>query len=255
MKLKAQDKPGNIPDGQESDFSNTAGLGIAVTISFLLVVIYSMVTSSNRTKKIGSAVLSKGKKYFTISQAVYYSSKPVTFITLIIFAILGMYMFYRKNFFELEFLRIFILIIYVAIPFVFMAFTYIGPDQLLHYPIAGSIFFGGTLTWLAVYLLYDKYFIDDKELENFKSVVYTMAILLFFLILILIFNLFTIYNNRLPKNKKTKIPKQIIWFSNDLLAIGEYVHLGLYAYMLYKLSTYVALPKLDELNGSNEPPI
>ena len=68
-----------------------------------------------------------------------------------------------------------------------------------------------------------------------------MAILLFFVGFILIFNYYEIYNNRLPKNKRVKIPKPVSWFANDVLAIGEYIHLGLYAFMLYRLSTLVAL--------------
>ena len=143
-----------------------------------------------------------------------------------------------------------------------MSFTYIGPDRLLHYVIALSIFLGGTLTWLCVYLLYNKYFIDGKDpsiqavkdMEDIKSIILTMAILLFFVGFILIFNYYEIYNNRLPKNKRVKIPKPVSWFANDVLAIGEYIHLGLYAFMLYRLSTLVALPKLNEVNNSKEPP-
>jgi hypothetical protein len=255
-----QDIPGEIPGeipgvDKDENYSNTAGLGIAITISFLLIIIYSVVTASSTTKKIGSAVLSSGKKHFTVSQAVYYSAKPVTFITLIFFTALGMYMLYRKNFFESEILRIFVVLVYAALPIFFMAFTYIGPDQLLHYPMALTIFIGGTLTWLAVYMIYDKYFIDDQTLEELKRVVITMAIILFLLAILIIFNLYTVWNNRQPKNKRTKIPPPIVWFFNDLLAIGEYIHLSLYALLLYKLSTFKALPKLDELNKSNEPPI
>ena len=97
-----QDIPGDIPGNDledDSDFSNTYGLGIAVTLLFLLVVLYSLITSASKTNKIGSAVLSKGKRYFTISQAVYYSSKPITFLTLIGFTALGLYMLYRKKLF------------------------------------------------------------------------------------------------------------------------------------------------------------
>ena len=38
-----QDIPGDIPDLEDdSDFSNTYGLGIAVTLLFLLAVLYSL---------------------------------------------------------------------------------------------------------------------------------------------------------------------------------------------------------------------
>lgn len=249
MELKPQYKnqeiPGYIPgDISEEDYSNTAGLGIAVTLSFIIIILYSVFTSHKATGKIGSAVLSKGKKYMTISQASYYSSKPITFLTTMLFACLGTYMLYRKNFFELEVERVIVIAFFILSPIVFMLFTFVGPNNILHFPLAGFVFIGGTITCYAIYSLYDKYFIDDQTLNNFKSLIIAMIIDMTIILLIIIFNLFILLNIRKPKKEQVKVPKQIIWFFDDLLAFGEYIHISIYIVILYIFSGFVALPSL-----------
>jgi len=229
-----------IKSEAESDSSNTAGLGLAVTLSYFIIVFYSLFTSIQKTCskrcKIGSALLSKGTKSFTVSQAMFYSEKGVTFLSAILFGVLGTNMLVRKNFAQPEFKRIFCFNLFVMFPIIAIIFTFIGPNNPWHYPFVTMIFIGGTVTQLFILNLYEKYFENEPILDTYKSLVYTMFFFVFILILSLIGSFI------LSKNAKSKNIKTLSWLFDDILASSEYIHLILYGILIYIFSTFAALP-------------
>jgi hypothetical protein len=247
MKLKlkySQDIP-NV-DENEKDKNNTAGLGIAITIAFLVNLIYSLVVSISKDK-MGSAVLTNGKKSLTISQAIFYSNKGVAFFSGLLFGALTLYMLYRKNFFEIEFNRLFVIVVLFSIPIFFIVFTFVGPNNFYHFPLAAVVFSSATIIWYFIKLLYEKYFIDENnDLNNFVSFVYLILGSEIFLLIVIFINFYLRYR------KGKKVPNIITYLFDDLLALGEYIHLFLFCVLLYYFSTFVALPTLDPPNSSND---
>jgi len=240
LTLKRSYKSYGIPVSSGSDkvdYSNTAGLGIAVVISYLLIIFYSLFTAWKRLGNIGSSVLSKGKNSFTISQSIYYSEKTVTVMMSILFGVLCVYMLYRKNFIQADFDRLIVVIPLLILPLIFIIFLYIGPNQSLHYPLAASIFIGGTIIQYFILELYNEYFENDQVLKTYQSLVMTMII---FAILITICLMFSFYTMHKPK----MFHKKIVRFLSDILALSEYVHLILYGILLYMFSTFAALPSV-----------
>lgn len=233
-----------IPNQTYTDYDNTAGLGIALVLSYFLIIFYSLFTSWKKTGKVGSTVLSEGKYAFTISQAIHKSEKGVTFLMCLLFAALGLYVLYRKNFMQPELARTLVVIAFVIMPTIFIIFTYVGPDQKLHYPLAASIFIGGTIIQFLILNLYEKYFENEDVLETYNSLINTMVIFAILLTFILMFSLY------IMTLKPKSVPKQLSWLLSDVLAISEYIHLIIYGILIFMFSTFAALP---DLNGHDPP--
>lgn len=236
--------PGQIPGQEQSDSTNTAGLGISVTLTYFLIIFYALFTSWNKTGKVGSTVLSKGKNAFTISQGFYFSEKNITFLMAILFAVLGIVMLSRKNFIQMEWRRIALVSTFILLPLIMILFTYYGPNCDIHYVLASSIFIGGTIIQFIILSLYNEYYENEPVLETYKSLVDTMIIFAILIVLNFAATLYIKYN-------KNKIPKQVSWLLSDFLAISEYTHLIVYGILLYMFSTFAGLPDLDSPRSSD----
>jgi len=229
------------PDHPKPDYNNTAGLGIATTLSYFLVIFYALFTSWNKTDNIGLSTNSQGRNSLTISQLMYNSEKVVTFSTTFLFAFLGIYMLYRKNFFELEARRVAVCVVFALIPIAFILITFYGPKCNIHYFIAAAVFIGGTVIQYLILDLYKTYFEDDKALDVYESMVDTMVVFAIIITGILIFSLV------IKNSKKGLFPKELNWITSDTLAISEYIHLTIYGGLLYLFSTFNGLPSLKYL--------
>ena len=227
-----------IPDyTPEADSDNTAGLGISFTLSYLLVIFYSFFTAFKKTK-VGSTVLTKGKYSLTISQAMYNSEKSITFLMVGLMTYLGIFMLYRKNFFQMEGKRIAVSVLFSIFPIIFIIFTYYGPRCKIHYLFASAIFIAGTVIQFLIVSLYKEYFVNEPILDTYESIVFTMIVFAVIITLILVSIL-------LLTNIKNNFPKQIVWLMRDVLAMSEYTHLILYGILLYMFSTFAALPSIS----------
>lgn len=228
-----------IPRTTEVQQEGTGNIGLGILVSYFTILFYSVYTSYIKTNKIGSSLLNKGKKNFTLSETVEYSEKSVVIFFSLLYMGLGLYISQKKNLFQWDFGRIIIISSFVYLPVTFISITQITSKFSFHYIIAIILFLGGVLTSYYIYELYDNYFLDNDE--GILNTLYVMFIicLVFGILLTLIF----LYKFVLV-SQKIKVAKNIRvldWLLTDLLAFGEFLVMVIYGIIIY---TFSLLPKL-----------
>lgn len=228
----------NIPKVEEDLHKNTStsNLGIGLVISLYISIFFGMYTSHKTRKRIGSSVLSKGKKNFTLSQSFYDSEKYLSVFFLSIFLVLSLYVSYKKNLFHLKFDRIFIILSFIVIFTSYISIMYIGPGIPFHYIIALVVFGFGIAVANVGFTVYDKYYLDNED--NILNTYYQFMIVLYiFSAMLGVLFMYKYYVTKYGKNFK-----MFDWLMTDLLAIGEYIYIAIVGILLYIFSTFPKLP-------------
>lgn len=243
LKLKSQY---NIPKVEEDTYTitNTSNLGIGILMSFYSMIVYSIYTAHKTKNNIGSAVITSGKKNFTLSQAFFDSEKSVSIFFNIMFAGIGIYMCYRKNLFVPKYKEIVIVSSFILIPILCTTLLYVGPSKPIHYILAIIMFLGSIYMFYLIHNIYKIYFYDNEEeiLDTYYQ--FTVVAYIFGSLLTIIFIWYFLKLTLFPKFKLSVKNRVYQWLLTDILAISEYVMLGIIGILLYLFAIFPPIPKL-----------
>lgn len=240
--LKQQYRIPKVVEDINKDTS-TANLGIGLIVSYFAMIIYSFYTAYKRKGNIGSAVISKGKDNFTMSQAFYDSEKFISIFFNILYICIGIYICYRKNLFYIEYERIIIIISFIILPILYTLLLYIGPSNPIHYIIAITIFIYSSYTLYTIYNLYKKYYYDN---EDYILNTYYQTLIIVYIFGTILSIIFTYYFFKLLlfPNIKLRSNKILIRLLTDILAISEYIIIILIGVLIYIFTIFPSIPKI-----------